>query len=677
MSKKKGSAKKVLATVLSLAIVGTAAGGVVAYNKNDKFKTKVNNIFKIEQSIENPKLDNSTGNTTSSTDSAELANLKQQLADVETEVDNLENQLASANTNIDTLEAEIEELEAQLETAGEEKAELEAQLEIKTQALVSAQAEKDSLESQLASANETIATLEEQLANASSSINYVKMSSELTDFKTNDYALTRSRIYTDGTDYFYNPMDSDKHYKLNLNTNEWEEYIFTCEIDTAIDPTMIFSDGKDIYYAYYSTYLKLDKANKHWSKITMTGLSQCQGKYCWFNGTNIYYSYSSYQYKLDTSTLKWTKITWSGLSSPTATNVWTDGTNFYHTNGGTHYKVDFSTNTWTTVTITGLPSTIQGSHIFYDGSNTYAVNSNVALKLNKDTMTFENITFNGYSSSMYGSNFIKINGQTYYFTGSDSYLFDGVSSLTRAYFKGSFDGNLSAIWNIGDETFYSYNDKQLKLNKNTNVFEPFEWGGLNNFRANYIWRNGNDIYLTVDSYTYKLDTTTYTWNIANEISGSMLISPANIWSFGDKIFSSNNYSHYEFNKETLSWESVTFTGLGTNGFNGSKIFVSGDYAYLILTSSYQYRLSLDSYEWEQIQISGYNLNNIDNIVIYKDYVLLLSGGCNFYFDSENMIFNSLLMKTDSIYYTGADFWTDGTNLYCSDGSSHQKIIIQS
>lgn len=231
-NKRKGTAKKVIAWILSLAIIGTAVGGIFAYNKNEKFKSKVNDILKIEQSVEQSKEESSTGDTTSSADAAELANLKQQLSKAETEVDNLEIKLTSANTNIATLEAEIAELEAQLETAGEEKEDLEAQLETKTQALAAAQAEKTSLETQLASANETIETLEaekllleQELANAGNKRTYVNLSAEKVNFRTNNMCVNGEDLWTDGKDLFYSYYYGDTSLQLvyDENNNSWEK----------------------------------------------------------------------------------------------------------------------------------------------------------------------------------------------------------------------------------------------------------------------------------------------------------------------------------------------------------------------------------------------------------------------------------------------------------------------
>ena len=99
MSKKKGSAKKIIAAILSFAIIITAVGGIFVYNKNEKFKSKVNNILKIEQSSEQIKEESSIGDTTSSADSAELANLKQQLAVAEEKLALVSNKNLIMNSN--------------------------------------------------------------------------------------------------------------------------------------------------------------------------------------------------------------------------------------------------------------------------------------------------------------------------------------------------------------------------------------------------------------------------------------------------------------------------------------------------------------------------------------------------------------------------------------------------
>ena len=78
MSKRKGEAKKVISWILSLAIIVTVASGIFAYNKNAKFKSKINDILKIEESTKEPE----NKEPVSLYDySGEISELKQQLTD--------------------------------------------------------------------------------------------------------------------------------------------------------------------------------------------------------------------------------------------------------------------------------------------------------------------------------------------------------------------------------------------------------------------------------------------------------------------------------------------------------------------------------------------------------------------------------------------------------------------
>ena len=48
MSKKKSIFKNVIAWILIVAVIGTVVAGIIAYNKNNEFKSKVDNILQVE-----------------------------------------------------------------------------------------------------------------------------------------------------------------------------------------------------------------------------------------------------------------------------------------------------------------------------------------------------------------------------------------------------------------------------------------------------------------------------------------------------------------------------------------------------------------------------------------------------------------------------------------------------
>ena len=101
--------KNVFGVTIAVLLIAVIAGSVLAYFLNSNFKSKVNNVLKIEETVEESNKVDSTENTnpTSSVSSEELYSLKQQLSDAKTETENLNLNLNLSNKNIEKLQNEI------------------------------------------------------------------------------------------------------------------------------------------------------------------------------------------------------------------------------------------------------------------------------------------------------------------------------------------------------------------------------------------------------------------------------------------------------------------------------------------------------------------------------------------------------------------------------------------
>ena len=96
--------KNVFGVTIAVLLIAVIEGSVLAYFLNSNFKSKVNNVLKIEETVEESNKVDSTENSnpTTSVISEELKNIKQQLEDAEVEIETLEFKLNSANSNIAT-----------------------------------------------------------------------------------------------------------------------------------------------------------------------------------------------------------------------------------------------------------------------------------------------------------------------------------------------------------------------------------------------------------------------------------------------------------------------------------------------------------------------------------------------------------------------------------------------
>lgn len=155
-----------------------------------------------------------------------------------------------------------------------------------------------------------------------------------------------------------------------------------------------------------------------------------------------------------------------------------------------------------------------------------------------------------------------------------------------------------------------------------------------------------------------------------------LITVEDIWTDGRNIYFSQSNGGggytYQFDKKTLNWVLKTESGL-TN-FDGSKVFHIGKYTLCYKSDDASYWFINANGEWQQVQIapafeiSGYN--------VWTD-------GTYTYYDTSIyhyiLTFNGTTLAAQSItwnlpIYGGSNIWSDGENIYYSDGQSAQYVL---
>ncbi len=283
-----------------------------------------------------------------------------------------------------------------------------------------------------------------------------------------------------------------------------------------------------------------------------------------------------------------------------------------------------------------------------------------------------NYKFEGWSIN--GVDIIELSSYPIY----SSVVFDAIfsptyfSSMTSMSWNGFDDINGENIWTDGENIYYSENDEQYKLNKETNTWEEISWSGNLFFDGCDIWTDGNDIYSlegispqgTSRQYKLNKDTNIWekiTWNGFGNIYGRY------IWMDGENIYYSNDDNQYKLNKETNTWESMTWNGL-TN-FYGSYIWTDGENIYRS-SGEIQYKLNKETNTWEEMTWNG--LTNFYGSYIWIDGndIYYSSGLDHYILNKETNTWDKITWNYDS-GFSGSYVWTDGENFYVSVGYSKQ------
>ena len=258
--------------------------------------------------------------------------------------------------------------------------------------------------------------------------------------------------------------------------------------------------------------------------------------------------------------------------------------------------------------------------------------------------SFEEKTWNGLTN--FYANCIWTDGTNIYYSyGSEQYVLNQETSTWEVTEWGKrLENGASMFYPQGDyiwinkttnTIYYSHDDEQYVLNKNTMEWETMVWYGLTNFNADDIWTDGQNVYCSSNfnsSEQYVLNQETSTWEEKTWNGLTNLLADC-IWTDGINIYYSNGEIHYVLDITTSTWTSIAFNV----SFNGMQVWTDGKNTYLTLTN----RLNGE--------VSHYILEKSSSTWLSKSWNNLPSSLQTTYDDQ-------------AIY-----FWTDGTNIYYSDG----------
>ena len=234
----------------------------------------------------------------------------------------------------------------------------------------------------------------------------------------------------------------------------------------------------------------------------------------------------------------------------------------------------------------------------------------------------------------------------------------------------NFEGN--NIWTDGTNIYYSYNDTQYVLNRNSATWSTKAWNGLTNFTGAYVWTDGENIYYsnTTNQYVLNKDTSTWTpkvWNGLTNFFGNY------IWTDGTNIYYSysDTNEQYVLNKDTSTWATKVWNGL--SNFGGGDIWTDGTNIYCSRGSS-QYVLDVSADTWNEKSWAGYNPLSGSYIWTDGENIYYSQQTNQYVLDKNTSTWNEKSWDEISVSnFYGSRVWTDNYNIYYSY-QSYQYVL---
>ena len=234
--------------------------------------------------------------------------------------------------------------------------------------------------------------------------------------------------------------------------------------------------------------------------------------------------------------------------------------------------------------------------------------------------------------------------------------------------------------NIIDLTSYNIVEDitlTAKLSSDTlNAVVSKTWNNYSNINGEHVWTDGENIYYSSGSANqYKLNKNTNTWESVswtfNSTEENLFVVGNNVWTDGNDIYYSNGSSRqFVLNKENMTWEKPSWNNASVHVY-GSSIWTDGDYYYYTTNSegyeSYKYDPSTK--RWTVIE---FNINVLgsevwtDGVNIYYSY-----GSLQYKFDKNSNTWIEQNWNVSISY--GSSIWTYNNEIYYSFGNSQYKL----
>lgn len=225
----------------------------------------------------------------------------------------------------------------------------------------------------------------------------------------------------------------------------------------------------------------------------------------------------------------------------------------------------------------------QGNSVWKDGDNIYRSEGTGQYVLDKSTDTWDYKTWNNLPEfGFYPTRDMWTDGVNIYLSQDD---WDGTSQRvlnreTSTWEEKTWYGltrfKAQQIWKEGDNIYYSLGANQYVLDVSTSTWEPKTWNGLTNFDGQYIWTDRDDIYYSQNTNHYVLNKTTDTWE-PKTWYGLTTIDANMTWTDGNSLYLSDWYENdYILDRATSTWKPISW---GDATIHGNDVWKDGDSMY--------------------------------------------------------------------------------------------------
>lgn len=258
---------------------------------------------------------------------------------------------------------------------------------------------------------------------------------------------------------------------------------------------------------------------------------------------------------------------------------------------------------------------------------------------------------------------IKITSNTtFYAMFNRIYAFEAVEYKDLVQLTGQY------VWNDGENVYYSYQDEQFVLDKETNTWSKKEWKGLESFAGSYIWTDGTNVYYSYNSNNYVLNKQTSVWT-RKTWSGLTKINANYIWTDGTKIYHTEQGNHYILDVETSTWTRKNWSGVG-DPYYAYDIWFAGNNVYCENILGDYYKFDKTNDKWVEI-----------TMVEPSSYFSLLDIWC----DNENAYYKNYVFDVETNTWVnngwtgltsvdGDYMWLDeNDNMYYSNDNTHYSF----
>lgn len=459
-----------------------------------------------------------------------------------------------------------------------------------------------------------------------------------------------SGIWKDKDNNYYYSSGFNQ-YILDINNNTWIDCQSSCSGISNFNNEKVWTDTNNIRYCFVTNDIKKKlSSGTTWETDSSISFPETytyfKSKYVWQdNNGHIYYSNGTLQKEFINN--EWVNKSWPEITNIDrffGNNIWTDGTilyyNRYYNGFRDSYYFDELDQTWKAQSWTGLTS-FNGEDVWYYNNDIYCCTGNSSYYYKYTNQgTWERLSWPSttYSSDIEGK-YIWTDGTDYYcsntaFSSLRQYKLNSNFTWSTVTWSGITAPNKSYIWSYNGNTYYSNNEIQ-KVLSGTSWLNMTDWIGISSFSGADIWEDvSNECYYT-NKYKFNLINNIKTWETVtwtNYPSAIVTFYSYNIWNDGTNVYYSmgGSSSNYIIDCSTNTWTSI-------------------------------------SDNWNHVY--GEDVWKIDNDHIYMSH----EDDYEFEFDKAN---NTWSNKTWNgfITFEGDYMWTDGTDLYYSEGYIQKKFI---